>query len=145
MLFPPQHFGDRTVSYRILRIALPLVSAIGVGAPLSHATPPDHGGKHSHAADAATLVQPDVDYDAIRSIAVSEHHTGYKGLPPGIAKNLARGKPLPPGIAKKAVPSTIVQHLPTYPDYEWTRCGTDLVLIQIATRVVADVLTDIFK
>src|SRR5262245_14304565 len=29
-------------------------------------------------------------------------------LPPGIAKNLMRGKPLPPGIAKKALPPHII-------------------------------------
>ena len=30
-----------------------------------------------------------------------------KRLPPGIAKNLARGKPLPPGIAKKFLPQDL--------------------------------------
>jgi Ni/Co efflux regulator RcnB len=132
------------LSHRLLATTLAVALAV-CGA--AHATPPPGHGKPSKTddADAPALVQPNVDYDAIRQIAVSEHHTGYKGLPPGVAKNLARGKPLPPGIAKKMVPSTIVQHLPTYPNYEWTRCGADLVLIQIATRVVADVLTDIFK
>lgn len=33
-------------------------------------------------------------------LAVNLGLTGYQSLPPGIAKNLARGKPLPPGIAK---------------------------------------------
>jgi hypothetical protein len=43
--------------------------------------------------------------------------TGYDSLP-GIAKNLARGKPLPPGIAKKTVPASMLG-LPSYPGYEW--------------------------
>ena len=31
----------------------------------------------------------------------------YKSLPPGIRKNLARGKPLPPGIAKQVAPNSL--------------------------------------
>ena len=131
------------MSYRRLWIRT-LAALIGMTASLAHAAPPDNVTKQDDGGGVA-LVQPNIDYDAIRKIAVSEHHTGYKKLPPGIAKNLARGKPLPPGIAKKAVPGTIGQHLPAYPDYEWTRCGADLVLIQVATRVVAEVLTGIFR
>ena len=127
-----------------LYIAVAAAVMLGVTAPTNAAPPPDHGKNHSDA-DTVALVQPDVNYEAIRQAAVAGHYTGYKGLPPGIAKNLARGKPLPPGIAKKAVPDTLVRHLPTYPDSEWTRCGPDLVLIQVATRVVADVLMDVFK
>jgi hypothetical protein len=132
------------VSYRLLWIGT-LAALIGMTASPAHGAPPDHNNTRQHDAGDVALVQPNVDYDAIRQLAVSEHHTGYKRLPPGVRKNLARGKPLPPGIAKKAVPGTIGQHLPTYPDYEWTRCGADLVLVQVATRVVADVLTGIFR
>ena len=38
-----------------------------------------------------------------------------KGLPPGIAKNLARGKPLPPGISKKYLPDELRHALPPPP------------------------------
>ena len=37
-------------------------------------------------------------------------------LPPGIAKNLARGNPLPPGIAKKALPGDLNRRLPPVRD-----------------------------
>jgi hypothetical protein len=43
--------------------------------------------------------------------------TGYDSLPPGIAKNLARGKPLPPGIAKKTVLTSMLGQLPYYLGY----------------------------
>ena len=117
-----------------------------IGADVTAAPP---AGKESHGnASAATapvaLVQPHLEFDAVRGIAVAEHYTGYKALPPGIAKNLARGKPLPPGIAKKSLPKPIVAQLPTYPDYEWRRCGSDLVLIHIATQVIAEVLAHVF-
>jgi hypothetical protein len=98
-----------------------------------------HDDSTSGDAIVASLIHPDLNYDQIRRIAVEQHYTGHKPLPPGIAKNLARGKPLPPGIAKKAPRAEFVHQLPTYPDYEWRRCGTDLVLVQIATQVVAEV------
>lgn len=70
--------------------------------------------------------------------------SGYGSLPPGIRKNLARGKPLPPGIAKKMVPGPMLARLPVYPGYEWRVAGSDLILVAVATAVVADVLFDVF-
>lgn len=69
---------------------------------------------------------------------------GYSSLPPGIRKNLARGKPLPPGIAKKLVPGSLLGRLPRHPGYEWRIAGTDLILISVATAVIADILYNVF-
>lgn len=46
-------------------------------------------------------VDSDISFATARHLAVNYGLTGYDALPPGIAKNLARGKPLPPCIAKK--------------------------------------------
>lgn len=67
-----------------------------------------------------------------------------QGLPPGIAKNLARGKPLPPGIAKRYLPPGLLGRLPPRPGYEWVAVGRDIVLIAIATGIVVDILSDVF-
>ena len=91
------------------------------------------------------LISPGITALAARDLAMGGKHTGYKALPPGIAKNLARGKPLPPGIAKKAVPSGMLSGLPVHPGYEWQAVGSDLVLMQAGTQVIADVLRDVFK
>src|SRR3546814_12654007 len=66
--------------------------------------------------------------------------TLFRSLPPGIRKNLARGKPLPPGIQKKIVPGSLLSRLPRYSGYEWRVAGSDLILVAVATAVVADVL-----
>ncbi len=67
-----------------------------------------------------------------------------KGLPPGIAKNLARGKPLPPGIAKQYLPSGLHDLLPAPPKgFERIIVDGKVLLVEIATRVVHDILTDI--
>jgi Ni/Co efflux regulator RcnB len=66
-----------------------------------------------------------------------------KPLPPGIAKNLSRGKPLPPGIAKQQLPSDLVQRLPPVrAGYERVIVDGRLLLVAVATQVIADVLSD---
>ncbi len=66
-----------------------------------------------------------------------------KGLPPGIAKNLQRGKPLPPGIAKRDLPSGLESSLPGKHDgYESLIVGNDVVLVEIDTGKIADIITD---
>ena len=133
---------------RILSIALSLLAACIVAHGTAAAPPEGKGKADTHAMNDATadqLIHPDLNYDDIRRIAVEQHYTGHKALPPGIAKNLARGKPLPPGIAKKSPRVEFVRQLPSYPDYEWKRVGTDLVLVQVATQIVAEVLANIFQ
>jgi Ni/Co efflux regulator RcnB len=66
-----------------------------------------------------------------------------KGLPPGIAKNLARGKSLPPGIAKQQLPDGLVSVLPP-PRKGYERVVVDgrVLLVEVATQVIHDVLSD---
>ena len=67
-----------------------------------------------------------------------------KGLPPGIARNLSRGKPLPPGIAKQQLPDGLVHALPAPPrGYERIIVDGKVLLVEIATQVIHDILTDI--
>ncbi|GKX57398.1 membrane protein [Leminorella grimontii] len=86
-----------------------------------------------------------ITFDQARGLAVTHGLTGYSALPPGIAKNLARGKPLPPGIAKKAVPAGMLSSLPHYPGYEWYIAGDDLVLVAVTTAIVNTILTGVFN
>lgn len=92
--------------------------------------------------------------DEIRIIrAYYEHHHGgskpgkKKGrgeLPPGIAKNLARGKSLPPGIAKQVLPGELIGRLPPVHDgYERIIVDGKVLLVEVATQVVRDILTEI--
>lgn len=90
-------------------------------------------------------VQIHVTFDHARSLARQYGLTGYESLPPGIAKNLARGKPLPPGIAKQHLPSSILHDLPNYSGHEWVRIGRDLVLLAVATGIIVDVVNDVFS
>ena len=66
-----------------------------------------------------------------------------ESLPPGIAKNLARGKPLPPGIAKKTVPDDLIILLPARPGARWLIAG-DMVLLIDAGDIVVDLVRLVF-
>ena len=67
-----------------------------------------------------------------------------KGLPPGIAKNLAGGKALPPGIAKQRLPDGLVSILPPPPrGFERVIVDGKVLLVEVATQVIHDVLTDL--
>jgi hypothetical protein len=69
---------------------------------------------------------------------------GAKPLPPGIAKNLARGKPLPPGIAKQTLPRELIVQLPPVEDgFERVIVAGKILLVEIATQVVHDILVDV--
>lgn len=69
-----------------------------------------------------------------------------RSLPPGIQKQLLRGKGLPPGIAKKLVPlpkqvNTYI-NLPTY--YDIFVVGSNVVLVDQVKYVVVDYISDVF-
>lgn len=107
----------------------------------------DHRDGHGHLRDGdiyADLVYAGITAALAREYALDFGFGGYSSLPPGIRKNLARGKPLPPGIAKKMVPGSLLGRLPRHPGYEWRIAGTDLILISVATAVIADILYDVF-
>lgn len=152
---------------RLSVIALALIASLSLSSAPSMANPGNgngnggghgnSGGNHGNSGDDGpankgskaktgrdNLVSVNVTYDRIRPLAVNYGLTGYQSLPPGIAKNLARGKPLPPGIAKKAVPASLLEQLPSYPGYEWRIAGNDLVLIALSTAIVASVINGVF-
>lgn len=146
-------------------LAVTVVSVSLIGTP-AFADPPEGKGKPDKAmkqagkknrkekknkhgkddgVDSASLVMAGITVAQARRLALDYRYTGYKSLPPGIAKNLARGKPLPPGIAKKMVPSRMLSRLPGHAGYEWRVAGNDLILVAIATNIVADVLSGVFR
>lgn len=65
-------------------------------------------------------------------------------LPPGIAKNVQRGKPLPPGIAKRGLPQDLESRLPPLREgLERIIVGDDVTIVEEGTRIVVDVLKDV--
>ncbi|EIK52605.1 integral membrane protein [Stutzerimonas stutzeri TS44] len=88
---------------------------------------------------------PSVDIGDVR-ITLRSHRdllAPVSALPPGIERNLSRGKPLPPGIARK-MDGRLLSHMPYYPGYEWRQVGRDVVLVAIATGIVYEILDNVF-
>ncbi|WP_339885810.1 anti-virulence regulator CigR family protein [Vreelandella maris] len=87
---------------------------------------------------------PRINERELRQLLRQHDAPRAESLPPGIQRNLERGKPLPPGIAKR-FDGRLASQLPRYPGYEWERVGADVVLIEAATRIVVDVLVDVLR
>ena len=72
------------------------------------------------------------------------HRIAAEPLPPGIAKNVARGKALPPGIAKRVVPADLLALGPKVgKDVSFAIVGE--IVVAIRSGVVIDVLAGVFK
>jgi hypothetical protein len=92
---------------------------------------------------AAVVVFGDSDRLTFRNYFVS-HKIAAQPLPPGIAKNVARGKPLPPGIAKKALPADLLVRAPKADrDVSFAIVGD--VVVALRSGVVIDVMVGVFK
>lgn len=89
---------------------------------------------------------PNVDRSSVLSVlgGYRDYWSPGPALPPGVQKNLARGKPLPPGIAKK-LDGRLLGQLPHYDGYEWQQAGTDLILVAIASGIIYEVLNGAFN
>jgi hypothetical protein len=131
-------------SFRFLLIAA-LVAA--VGAPVA-AQRPDKPAKPANPKGAKDQpVVRVVFHDSDRGVFREYYRTrreGVKPLPPGIARNLVRGKPLPPGIVKTRVPDVVLVQLPWRPrGYSFFLVGDRIVLLD-GNGLVADILDSIF-
>lgn len=81
----------------------------------------------------------------IQDFYSSREASGAEVLPPGIRKRLERGKPLPPGIAKRTAPAELRSRVEIPEEYELVEVGVDVLLVEVATDIIHDVLMDIVR
>jgi hypothetical protein len=98
-----------------------------------------------------------------RAIVYQYYRTEYSAgrCPPGLAKKgngcwppgqVAKapkvwvvGQPLPPAVVYEPVPPVVVQQLEPVPDgYGYVRVDNDVILMDMANRVVTDVIGDLY-
>lgn len=131
----------RTLPFALIAatLALGLNSA---GAAPKH----DKHDKHGGGGDDVTvdLRGPSIDIGRVRIVLGDNRELigPAQSLPPGIRKNLARGKPLPPGIAKR-FDNRLLGQLPRYDGYEWRQVGTDVVLVTLATGLIYEIIENV--
>lgn len=130
-----------------------LATCLVLGASLLLATPgsgfaqgrdrgPDRGP--SAVLTSAISLSPDIRV-LIKDFYSSREPVGAEALPPGIRKRLARGKPLPPGIAKRFLPGDLRSRIEIPRGYEVIEVGLDVLLVEVATNIVHDVLVDVVR
>ncbi|MGK2741043.1 anti-virulence regulator CigR family protein [Tepidicaulis sp. LMO-SS28] len=133
--------------------AFAFAAALGMGAAGAYADPPAHAGKggKKDGGDPSSIdigIHADIRFGSDEQRIIRDyfgsHHVERQSLPPGIAKNLARGKPLPPGIAKRYLPGDLRGRLPYYEGYERLIVGDDVLLVAAATGIIVDILEDAF-
>lgn len=129
------------------RLLIPAAAILAISCgTAAQAKPKKHDhGQGSDAGQSASVARLSFGDAAEREIRSYFRTNSYdvQSLPPGIAKNLARGKPLPPGIAKRFPPEDLRRRLPDYPGCEVLIVDRDVLLVDLATRVIVDVLSGV--
>ena len=108
------------------------------------------GGSGAVVEATTTVMGVDVTLSAGMRTQIQDYYAAHpvanaEALPPGIRRNLARGKPLPPGIAKKVAPAELASRVQLRPGYELVEVGLDVFLVEVATGVIHDVLMDVVR
>ncbi len=104
--------------------------------------PPARSASHPPSVTTEVSLIDNHDTEQVRGAGRGNGRNG--GLPPGIAKNLVRGRPLPPGIAKQYVSHGVLLRLPPLEKrYEYVVVAGKILLIEVATQVIHDILVDV--
>jgi len=133
----------RLVKRLLLLGALPLFLATASSAAAQEKAKAK--GKEPTVSVAATVTFSAAERQRIVGWFADHRVEGAKPIPPGIRKNLARGTPLPPGIAKQVLPEGLAAGHPVRAGYERIQVGLDVLLVEIATGIIHDVLMDVIR
>lgn len=126
-----------------------LLAALLIAASPALAQPGKQKQGRSGGGDVDVSVNVGIVFSEQERRAVYDHYgVAYggtaKGLPPGQQKRLAKGKPLPPGIAKKYLPASLDDRMGApRPGTARVIIGNDVVLIQVSTGFVLDVIAGV--
>jgi hypothetical protein len=122
-----------------LILSLPLVGLAPVGAEAQ-----GRGNRDLAATPAAVTLSVELKAQ-IGDFYSSRSGSNVEALPPGIRRRLERGKPLPPGIAKRTAPPELQSRLELPAGFEIVEVGLDVLLVEVATDIVHEVLMDIVR
>lgn len=128
---------------RCLFVSLILGAAVCVATPACAFAQDESrkGNDFALAASASITLTKDMQAE-IRSWYSLHPVENVEALPPGIRKRLARGKPLPPGIAKQVAPAGLRSRIRLPDGYQIVEVGLDVLLVEVATGIVHDILMD---
>lgn len=126
-----------------------LYSGLVVAAAICATTPPAAVAQGKSQKDKGPVLTASASISLTKDMRIeihdwySQHPVGnVEALPPGIRMRLARGKPLPPGISKKVAPAGLHSRIRLPDGYQVLEVGLDVLLVEVATGIVHDVLMD---
>jgi len=143
---------------RIIQAALALGVALALGSAPALAEKPDWAGEKGKGHGKGK--QKDVKHfdDGRRGYVRTYYEEEFRGgrcppglakkhnccMPPGQAKKWRMGQPLPRDVVVYDVPPALMVKLGTPPaGYRYVRCASDILLIAVGTRMVADAIIDL--
>lgn len=132
-------------NYRTAAYILTAGAAILLASPASAFAQGRENKKPAPADATASITFGDDIRILIRDFYAAREPRGVESLPPGIRKRLARGKPLPPGIAKQVAPDGLRSRIHLPHGYEIVEVGLDVLLVEVGTAIVRDVLRDVVR
>ncbi len=120
-----------------------LASACSVHSPSAHTSPAINVTQTPAVSTSLTDANIKMIRDYYAGTAAGNGKGKKNGLPPGIERNLQRGKPLPPGIAKQYLPEDLLIKLPRPGSgLEYLVVAGKLLLVEVTTQVIREVLLD---
>jgi hypothetical protein len=134
-----------------IAVAVALIVPCAVQAQGQKGSPPGNSGRNSTANDSNTNVNVNIVFGDRDRAIISDYYRaapggGPKSMPPGHAKQLARNGTLPPGIAKKQLPGDLIGRLPPVPrGYDRVIIGSDVVLVQVSTNTIVDIIQGVVR
>src|SRR5580765_6914215 len=117
-----------------------------------------HNKDKGHEVDKQQAVQKVYFTDSHRGYVTNYYHEEFRGgrcppglakkhngcMPPGQAKKWRVGQPLPRDVVYYEVPQPLVVQIgPPPPGYRYVRVASDILMIAIGTRMVADAIQDL--
>ncbi|MEQ8442091.1 MAG: hypothetical protein RIM33_08600 [Alphaproteobacteria bacterium] len=145
-------------------LACTMAVALGMAAPVSakqNNARSGHDGAQSHSQVTGSAEGRDAVDIAIESVIDASTRAVFEDyfqanpqpidhLPPGIARNVERGKPLPPGIARRQLPGALRSDLRTQTStigdvVDAVIVGNDVAILDAASGVVVEILRDIVR
>lgn len=140
------------MTHPVLKI-LPLVALLVAGIPSvaeagrgGEHGPPGHVRPH-HRDDTPDIRFQTDDFTLILNWRNDHDHTDWRSgpLPPGLERQLRTRGHLPPGLQMKTLPPVLIQRLGPPPrGYDRFVIGQDVVLVELASGTIADIIRNVF-
>lgn len=78
----------------------------------------------------------------MRRIIQQNRHSIGRGAPVANRVRIVKGERLPSGWGKRLTREQL-RPLPNYPGYEWRRLGSDMILVEVQTFIVYEILSGV--